>query len=175
MPRDSTIARARAELDAGRADLARDRLLGLHATFPGDQEILSLLGDVYLHLGDPASAGRFLFMTERDDPEADAALQAFACRHGGDAAQMFRRLKVVDASLLPPGAQERVLDLQAEARALGYPPPKARRGSAETGTRTWQERAQGFGCLIAFLGAALLSSVGLLALLFVIGRLFGRW
>lgn len=84
------LDRARADIDAGRLWKARDRLRGVVGSLPADQEALRLLGEVHLRMGDDPEAGRWLFLTERDDDAARAAVAAFTDRFAFD--QLLRQV-----------------------------------------------------------------------------------
>src|SRR3712207_3559251 len=84
------ITRARADLAAGRPWKARDRLRGVIGARPTDQTALALLGDVLLDMGDEPEAGRWLFLSERDDEAAERAREAFRARFSFD--QMLRQI-----------------------------------------------------------------------------------
>lgn len=78
---NSALARAQADLAAGRAWKARDRLQGLlrHRV---DFEVLDLLAEVYYDMGDLPAAGALWFVTGRDDERARASVDAWHERHG---------------------------------------------------------------------------------------------
>lgn len=85
------MERIRAEIDSGTLWKARDRLQGLVRVRPGDQEVLSLLGEVHFRMGDLPSAGRCWFLTERTGPEVDQALAAMEARHTRGALDVGRQ------------------------------------------------------------------------------------
>ena len=116
---------ARAELVAGRAWKARDRLLGALPAHGADQELLGLLGEVFYAMGDHPQAGRFWALTERDDEAARLARAALEERTGG----LVARQLVVRAPLeaYPPAVADRL-------RALGVQ-PRLPRGSAAQAER----------------------------------------
>ena len=68
--------RARRDISEGRLWKARERLNGAARAFPHDQEVLELLGDVYLQMGDYPAAGRFWALTCNESPESRAAWEA---------------------------------------------------------------------------------------------------
>ena len=53
------LERARDDLAAGRPWKARDRLTGVLANTPADQEALELLGEIAFAAGDLPAAGRY--------------------------------------------------------------------------------------------------------------------
>lgn len=75
------VSKARQDREAGRLWKARDRLGSLLRLDPADQETLVLLGEVHFEMGDLPNAGRYWFLTEREGPEADAALAALHERY----------------------------------------------------------------------------------------------
>jgi len=109
------VERARADLAAGRAWKARDRLVGALSA-RADDELLGLLGDVHAGMGDPPAAGAAWVGSTRTGPEVDAALAAWRERHGHDPLQLWLSLP----TLVREGEAERVRALRAEAtqRAL---------------------------------------------------------
>ncbi|MET0999596.1 MAG: DUF6584 family protein [Marmoricola sp.] len=82
----ASIARARADLAAGRAWQARDRLNGLLA-HRQDAEVLDLLATVHYEMHDLPAAGALWFVTGRDDEMAHASVAAWRDRHGNDEAR----------------------------------------------------------------------------------------
>lgn len=93
MSRLTAIDRANADVAAGRAWKARDRLQGARSTMPHDQELLGLLGDVAWAMGDLPAAGAAWWLTDRSGPHVDAAFLALSERAGGDPMQLLRMIK----------------------------------------------------------------------------------
>lgn len=85
------LARARADLQAGRAWKARDRLVG-HVAEHRDPEALDLLGQVLHDMGDLPAAGAAWFGSPRRGPEVDEAVAAWRERHGDHFGEMWRSL-----------------------------------------------------------------------------------
>lgn len=85
------LARARADLDAGREWKARDRLLGYLAG-EYDPEALELLGEVSHTMRDLPSAGAAWFGTTRRGVEVDEAIEAWRERHSDNFLQMWHSL-----------------------------------------------------------------------------------
>lgn len=109
--------RARADLAAGRAWKARDRLAGIMATRT-DDEVLDLLGEVYFAMHDLPAAGALWFVTGRSGADADEAIAAWRERFGGAEARWHsiprgRRLSEDQAHLIE---LERSAKLAARAR-----------------------------------------------------------
>jgi hypothetical protein len=103
----SVVERARQDIAEHRLWRARDRLTGALGHRPHDAEVLNLLADVYLAMGDVPAAGRLLMLSGRDDEAASEARRAFEWRH---------RRSVFDlASSLP--AKPPLDDYPAAARA----------------------------------------------------------
>ncbi len=94
-PRDpverGAVARARADLEAGREWKARDRLSGLLAD-RYDAEALDLLGEVSYRMRDLPAAGAAWFGTPRRGADVEAAVEAWRERHNDHFAQMWRSL-----------------------------------------------------------------------------------
>lgn len=123
------LARARADLDAGRLWKARDRLRGAFAAKPSDQEVLFLLGEVLFAMGDLPEAGRYWTMTAHSGDEFDAAYAALLERHGSDPIGLACAIPVrADLDELPPEARARLLDLRAAAEAKAGRPVNVRWG-----------------------------------------------
>ncbi|SCF42043.1 DUF6584 family protein [Micromonospora mirobrigensis] len=80
------LARARADLAAGRPWQARDRLRGALA-HRQDHELLDLLATVHHEMRDLPAAGALWFVTGRDDPQARRAIEAWSARHRNDLAR----------------------------------------------------------------------------------------
>ena len=77
------MSRARADLAAGRAWKARDRLTGL-LIHRQDEEVLDLLATVHQQMQNLPAAGALWFVTGRDDELARSAIEAWQERHGND-------------------------------------------------------------------------------------------
>ncbi len=130
------LDRARNDLAAGRLWKARDRVTGAVAARPSDQAVLELAGQVFFEMGDLPRAGAYWFLTEKEGPEMDLALDALRERHGAGALGLIDALPVragIDA--FPPQVQERLRQLQQEAkRSHGYNwDPQPRRKGESTG------------------------------------------
>ena len=80
---NDSIARARADLDAGRHWKARDRLTGL-LVHRQDIEVLDLLATVHYEMQDLPAAGALWFVTGRDDDKARNSIVAWRERYGSD-------------------------------------------------------------------------------------------
>ena len=85
------VERARADLAAGRAWKARDRLAG-HLADNLDPEALELLGEVHYAMGDMPAAGAAWFGTGRRGKDVDEAVEAWRERHADHFDQMWRSL-----------------------------------------------------------------------------------
>ncbi|UUY03989.1 hypothetical protein LRS13_00215 [Svornostia abyssi] len=93
MSTTAVIARAHADLDAGRAWKARDRLQGALANAPHDQAVLALLGDVAWAMNDLPAAGAAWWLTDRTGQDVDAACSALSERAGHNPGQLLRMIK----------------------------------------------------------------------------------
>ena len=80
---NDSMARARAELDAGRQWKARDLLTGL-LVHRQDLEVLDLLATVHHEMQDLPAAGALWFVTGRDDDKARNSIVAWRERYGSD-------------------------------------------------------------------------------------------
>ena len=93
----SALERARADLQSGRPDIARDRVTGylsnLHQRGAYSQEAYLLLGEIYFAMKDFPLAGAAWFMTERDDADSRMANNAFEQRYGLDPTQILQTVK----------------------------------------------------------------------------------
>ncbi|MFI2378990.1 DUF6584 family protein [Streptomyces sp. NPDC018964] len=78
MPLTATLARVDADLAAGRVPMARQRLRGLVSSYPNDLTLRRRLAEVYRLYGEPAEAGRWMYLEE--DRNADET-SAFEARH----------------------------------------------------------------------------------------------
>ena len=123
--------KAKQDVREGRLWKARDRLTGLLATFPADQKVLNLLGEVYFQMADLPQAGRYWYLTDRQGPEVEAALQALVDRYGSK--RNFARAIPIRApiDLYPPVVRERLggeLFPLLHPQAWAEPPAKLPRG-----------------------------------------------
>ncbi|GHD79794.1 hypothetical protein GCM10010317_100930 [Streptomyces mirabilis] len=76
MPLRDTLARADADLAAGRVPVARQRLRGLVSSFPNDLMLRRRLAEVYRLYGEPAEAGRWMYLEQDRDPAETSAFEA---------------------------------------------------------------------------------------------------
>lgn len=88
------LQRVQQEITSGRLWKAKDRLLGLFSTYPTSQEILGLLGEVLYKMGELPDAGRYWYLTEREDALAQEAFLAFEERCGANPCTMIRQLPI---------------------------------------------------------------------------------
>ncbi|MET7622003.1 DUF6584 family protein [Streptomyces sp. NPDC005408] len=70
-----TLARVDADLAAGRVPLARQRLRGLVSSFPQDLTLRRRLAEVYRLYGEPAEAGRWMYLEADRDPAETSAFE----------------------------------------------------------------------------------------------------
>lgn len=80
-----TLERADADLAAGRIPMARTRLRGLVQAYPASAEVRRRLAEIYRLYGEPAQAGRWMYLEEDRDPAETAA---FEDRYGLPAQRM---------------------------------------------------------------------------------------
>ncbi len=158
MPRESTLRTAAAETAAG--DLAsvlraRQRLLGLTASFPQDLEVREQLAAVCRLLGETGQAGRWSYLGEHRDPAETAAFEhAFA-----NAEDRMRALRWVgpESAAATPVAAGRLRELRELAeretgRALAYERPRrGRPGEAESEESGWVGFLFFSGCALVML------------------------
>lgn len=149
------LTRARADLEAGRAWKARDRLSGLLVARQ-DDEVLDLLAHVHHSMGNLPEAGALWFVTGRDDATAREALGAWRERFGNDLARRdsipgpVRRGRRDDLR----GIQEREARRPRSERDL--PPPDG---------RDWMFGVSVFGCLFFALSVIALAVIGAVVVL----------
>ncbi|MET9123452.1 DUF6584 family protein [Streptomyces sp. NPDC004528] len=75
MPLRDTLARVDADLAAGRIPVARQRLRGLVSSFPDDLALRRRLAEVYRLYGEPAEAGRWMYLEQNRDTDETAAFE----------------------------------------------------------------------------------------------------
>ncbi|MGW1963925.1 DUF6584 family protein [Streptomyces sp. NPDC001935] len=76
MPLRDTLARVDADLAAGRVPVARQRLRGLVSSFPNDLTLRRRLAETYRLYGEPAEAGRWMYLESDRDTAETAAFEA---------------------------------------------------------------------------------------------------
>ncbi|MEV4560129.1 DUF6584 family protein [Kitasatospora sp. NPDC049285] len=76
MPIQSTLAKAEADLRAGRTPVARQRLRSLVNSCPTELVARRRLAEVYRLYGEPSQAGRWNYLEEDADPAETAAFEA---------------------------------------------------------------------------------------------------
>ncbi|MFJ8231694.1 DUF6584 family protein [Streptomyces sp. NPDC094448] len=75
MPLEKTLARVDADLASGRIPVARQRLRGLVSSFPADPALRRRLAEVYRLYGEPAEAGRWMYLAADRDAAETAAFE----------------------------------------------------------------------------------------------------
>jgi predicted Zn-dependent protease len=70
-----TLARVEADLATGRVPMARQRLRGLVTSFPQDLLLRRRLGELYRLFGEPAQAGRWMYLEADRDPSETSAFE----------------------------------------------------------------------------------------------------
>lgn len=125
------LKKAKQDVREGRLWKARDRLTGLLATFPADQRVLNLLGEVHFQMADLPQAGRYWYLTDRKGPEVEAALEALVERYGSKR-NLARAIPIrAPLGLYPPVVRERLsgeLFPLLHPQAWAEPPAKLPRG-----------------------------------------------
>jgi hypothetical protein len=96
------IDRVHADIEAGRAWKALDRLQGMRSGAPADQEVLELIGRLRADMCDLPGAGLAWFLTDGDDPRREAAFAAMRERHGRLASHLVRHLRYARPSRRSP-------------------------------------------------------------------------
>lgn len=122
----TALERSRADVERGEPWLARDRLLGALRTQPANQDVLTLLGEVYTELGDLPAAGACWFLTDRsEDGPAGEAMAALRNRYRNPIALADSLPLKQDPARYPPAARRRIADLkdQLAANGLEWDPP----------------------------------------------------
>lgn len=109
-----------AEVANGRLWKARDRLQGHMVAFPTDQRLLDRLGEIHFRMGDLPQAGRYWWLTERDDEPARQARDAFYERFGTKAPSVLSELpRPARPEFYPPAVKARLEELAEAARDQG--------------------------------------------------------
>ncbi|MFF7600506.1 DUF6584 family protein [Streptomyces mirabilis] len=166
MPLRDTLARADADLAAGRVPVARQRLRGLVSSFPNDLMLRRRLAEVYRLYGEPAEAGRWMYLEQDRDP---AETSAFEARYR-TAPQRMRALAWRGSESLaqPAFAREQLAAVRAACSgAMGHPVdwdtvPSGR--SADIKGSALTDFLAGAGCLVAVLAFLAIWLNGLAAL-----------
>lgn len=161
-----TLARADADLAAGRVPVARQRLRGLVSSYPNDLKLRRRLAEVYRLYGEPAEAGRWMYLEQDRDP---AETSAFEARYR-TAPQRMRALAWHGPESLAqsPFAIRQLAEVRAACSdAMGRPVdwdtvPSGR--SADTKGSALTDFLSGAGCLVAVLAFLAIWVNGLVAL-----------
>ncbi|MGW2894867.1 DUF6584 family protein [Streptomyces sp. NPDC001212] len=166
MPLRDTLARVDADLAAGRVPVARQRLRGLVSSFPHDLMLRQRLAEVYRLYGEPAEAGRWMYL----DQDRDAAeTSAFEARYR-TAPQRMRALAWQGPESLAQTAfaREQLAAVRAAcSEAMGRPVDwdTVPSGWKEDGSGTsLADFLAGAGCLVAVLAFLAIWVNGLVAL-----------
>ncbi len=173
MPLTDTLARVDADLAAGRVPMARQRLRGLVSSHATDLTLRRRLAEVYRLYGEPAEAGRWMYL-EEDREEGETA--AFEARYRTPQERMRALAWRGPESLAPSGfAVERLTAVRtACSEALGRPVdwdsiPSTRDGEPDAGAGKFSGFLAGAGCLVVLLAVAGIWLYGLYGLIGLIG------
>ncbi|MFE7893647.1 DUF6584 family protein [Streptomyces sp. NPDC057412] len=168
MPLTTTLARVDADLAAGRVPMARQRLRGLVSSYPNDLTLRRRLAEVYRLYGEPAEAGRWMYLEEDRDPGETFAFEA---RYRTPQEQMralaWRGSESVAHSRF---AVEQLTAVRtACSEVLGRPVdwdsiPSALDDEPHSGTREFSGLLASAGCLVVVLAALGVWVNGLIAL-----------
>ncbi|MFF0392681.1 DUF6584 family protein [Kitasatospora sp. NPDC004615] len=135
MPLQATLARADADLAAGRVPMARQRLRSLIADHPTDLTARHRPAAVYrLHL-EPAEAGRQNFLDESADPAETAAFEA---RHPDPLRRMIALCRRAPEDHAPTGTARARLTALREP-ALREPALRESAAGGDGGPVTWTD------------------------------------
>ncbi|MEU3598202.1 DUF6584 family protein [Streptomyces sp. NPDC006798] len=169
-----TLARVDADLAAGRIPMARQRLRGLVASYPGDPVPRRRLAEVYRLYGDPAEAGRWMYLETDRDPAETAAFEERYRNPGRRMRALAWRGPESDAP--SDLARERLAAVRtacsdAVGRDVGWdriPEDDEFEPDAEEPTRTWRDTVTdvfiGLGCLTVAAAAVTLWVLGAVSL-----------
>lgn len=146
------LDRARADLAAGRAWKARDRLTGALADRQ-DGELLDLLAEVYVGMGDLPAAGALWFVTGREDETSSAAVAAWRERFSSDEARWYS----IPAPIRRECFEWELHELHGAAMAVAE---ARRRRPATGGWAPASSRLEDLACgALAFLVAAVVATL----------------
>ncbi|MFH9979177.1 DUF6584 family protein [Streptomyces sp. NPDC017179] len=166
MPLRDTLARVDADLVAGRVPIARQRLRGLVSSFPNDLMLRRRLAEVYRLYGEPAEAGRWMYL-EQDRDAAETS--AFEARYH-TAPRRMRALawQGPESRARTTFAREQLAAVRAAcADVMGHPVdwdtvPSGEKADSRRGT--FANFMAGAGCLVAVLAFLAIWVNGLIAL-----------
>lgn len=120
IPESARFDRVREDVERGRLWKARDRLNGLLIESPTDQDVLDLVGSIWFEMGDLPQAGRYWWLTERDDERADRAREAFHERFGRYPGGILTALpRLTHLELYPSPVRARLEELVTAATSDG--------------------------------------------------------
>ena len=135
------IKRARDDIKIGRLWKARDRLTGSLRNYPANQELLTLLGEVYFKMGDLPEAARYWYLTERAPSDMEPALEALASRYGPGPEGLARALRVrAELDEFPPVVTERLKTIQRAVPWTTRSWGRKERITAERLRSTWKQK-----------------------------------
>lgn len=161
--RGHAVERARADLAAGRAWLAAQRLEDRLRNVGHDDEAMQLMGAVRASMGDECEAGRWWLLSGATGDAVEVAVGRYVAAHGGDVVAAIEALPEAGRHCavgeLPPAALGRI-------ERLGHPLPADRTQSLLRRTaRSWklsEYLAQG-GCLVLLILGIVAGIAGLVA------------
>ena len=171
---EETLARARADLDAGRTELARQRLRGLVGSYPTRLDVREALAETYRLAGDTAQAGRYAYLSDvRDEAEVAAFEEAYAA----DPVRMMRALawRAAEEDAPTETARERLRALRERAEAAVGAPVDWRDPRAPAPPQRRADVLWGFVLAFVLATIALLFLVGVVSAVLHGIDVVGRW
>lgn len=166
MPLRDTLARVDADLAAGRVPVARQRLRGLVSSFPNDLTLRRRLAETYRLYGEPAQAGRWMYL-ESDRDAAETA--AFEARYDTPERRMRALVWSGSESLAPTAFARGQLEAVRVAcsDSMGHPVawdtvPDGKK--ADSANNAFTDFLAGAGCLLAVVAFLAIWVNGLVAL-----------
>ncbi len=179
MTRESSVEKVDFEIVQGNLAKARDRLLGLIATYPNDLTLRTKLGDVYWKMELPAMAGRYWFLEENKTETMSAACVGFEKSCRGNPLNILRALRFCGSveKLASDFAGRKLISLQEKCNEMYGFRPKftyTRKPRWMPEIRAWLEKKQRPPVYARIIDRAFDLSVwklllyGLLALFFVV-------
>ncbi len=175
MSKEQTLEKINADILAGDFGKARDRLLGLIATYPDDLSLRRNLGDIYGELRYPAMAGRYWYLEANRTPEMQRACEAFERACGQDPLQILLALKFRGdlQSVQDSYARTTLLALRERVKQKhGYEIDLRKRGLAKYRLSAFNQAQSGRrgkillgGCVILALGGIFLMVAGIISIL----------
>ena len=164
------LSRAKQDEKAGDFGAARRRLQSVIGSNGYNAEVCEAIARLSVQMGDPCEAGRWYFLCDSEDSDAQEFIDRFLAQCGNNAEQVasqLPRLKRATKRLEKLAAFPAAVKHRIDAIGISAAPqrPRSRRGSKASG------RLVGLGCLLLLMAGVVCAAIGVATIAGWVGQL----